>query len=77
MTIGVLYTSTVYGVVWTIQIYEYRSLMNLYLLIPIAVFVLIVARTIAITVRVHMLDADRSMKFESNSILAHLSYYMA
>ncbi|MBV7363533.1 hypothetical protein KRX54_03695 [Actinomycetaceae bacterium TAE3-ERU4] len=76
VAIGVLYTSTVYGVVWTIQIYEYRRLADLYLLIPIAVFMLIVARTIAITVRIYTLDVDRSKKVETNSILARLNCYV-
>lgn len=77
LAIGVLYIGTVYVVLWTIQIYEYRELMDLYLLIPAIVFVLIVARTIAITVQMHTLDADRSVKVETHSVLARLHDFVS
>ncbi|MDO5748001.1 MAG: hypothetical protein Q4P66_10150, partial [Actinomycetaceae bacterium] len=76
IAIAVLYIATVYVVVWTIQTYEFHDLMDLYLLIPAIVFALIMARTIAITVQTHTLDADRSVKLETNSILAHLNHYV-
>lgn len=75
LAIGMLYIATAYVVIWTIQIYEYRQLTDLYLLIPAVVFVAIVARTIAITLRVHVFDADRSVKFETHPMLARLNYY--
>lgn len=76
LAIGVLYIAAVYVVLWTIQVYEYHELMDLYLLIPAVVFVLMVARTIAITVQTHTLDADRSVKVETHSVLARLNYFV-
>lgn len=76
LAIGVLYIATGYVVLWTIQIYEYRQLMDLYLLIPAVVFVLIVARTIAIAVQAHTLDTDRSVKVETSSVLARLNDFV-
>ncbi|WP_216386536.1 DUF6688 domain-containing protein [Arcanobacterium phocae] len=77
LAIGVLYIATVYVVLWTIQIFEYASLIDLYMLIPVVVFVLIVSRTLAITVRTHKLDVDRSVKIETHPILAKLNSYFA
>lgn len=72
LAIGVLYIATGYVVLWTIQVYDHASWMDLYLLVPAVVFVLITARTIAIVVRTHALDADRAVKIETRGRLAHL-----
>lgn len=70
--IAVLYITTAYVVVWTIQVYEPDRPMDLYLLVPAVVFALIAARTIATVVQRHALDADRAEKVETHARLAWL-----
>lgn len=76
LAIGALYIVTAYVVLWTIQVYDSSELMDLYLLIPAIVFVLIAARTIAITVQQHRLDADRASNIENSPLLARLNHYV-
>lgn len=76
LAIGILYIATIYVVLWTIQIYDHHRLMDIYLLIPGITFLLIVAKTIAITVQTNALDVDRSVKLENSSVLARLNHYV-
>ncbi len=76
LAIGVLYIATIYIALWTIQIFDYQDPTDLYLLIPGIVFVLMVARTIAIAVRTYTVDPDRCITVEENSILARLNRYV-
>lgn len=72
----ITYVACLYAVLWTIQIYEPSNLLDAYLLIPGAAFVLIVARTIAITVRTRSLDVERLIKLENHTVLARLNCYL-
>lgn len=77
LAVAILYIDCLYVVLWTIQIYEPSDVMDAYLLIPGAAFVLVVARTIAITVQAHSVDVERSIKLENNALLAWLNRYVA
>ena len=76
LAMAVLYISTIYVLLWTVHIFVYQSFLDLYLLLPAAVFLLIVARTITITVKSYTFDSQRATKLKTRPVLQRLNTLM-
>lgn len=74
--IAIIYISAIYTAVWTAQVFVYENPFDLYLLVPVVVYLLIVARTITIVVKSYVADPQRDMKIQARPLLAKLSYLL-
>lgn len=73
LAMGMLYICTIYVLLWTAQIFDYTDYLDLYLLLPALVFLLIVARTITITVKSYTPDLERATKFKSSPLIGRVN----